>query len=260
MIPSFCIVLEKDEPEWPLVRHRIQQYPYFSPLHKWKATLGNTLDELTLEELLTPRAKFDLLKPRCAHEDLGSKNAVGCYLSHVRIWKHIVEQNIPIAAIFEDDVRFLNMSDFVPAYQSLPTSWDLFLFGYLKLNQKPLEENTYLYKSTGYFWGLQSYLITYEGAKKLLEKSFPLDCQLDAYIGSRSKQVNIFFAKRNMTQQIRKSSQTNIQTSGIKHLLPRDPSSLIALFVGVALLGGFIMLFLYIGGKKVFNAKKERMI
>lgn len=44
---------------------------------------------------------------RTYHSELIS-GAIGCYLSHIRIYKKIVEDNIPYAIIFEDDVRFLD--------------------------------------------------------------------------------------------------------------------------------------------------------
>lgn len=38
--------------------------------------------------------------------DLGSKGAVGCYLSHLHVWRLMRERALPYALVLEDDAHF----------------------------------------------------------------------------------------------------------------------------------------------------------
>ena len=55
--------------------------------------------------------------------------AIGCSISHLRIWKRMVNENIPIAMIFEDDCLF--NPDFLKFMESLeiPNNIKILYFG-----------------------------------------------------------------------------------------------------------------------------------
>jgi glycosyl transferase, family 25 len=110
--------------------------------------------------------------------------AVGCTLSHYFIYKKMVEEKIPVAVILEDDMilnsQFAELTATVAKqirhdevvllfYQSyekilLSSPASVALTGKYQLYQVV---NTALLRSTG------GYMITYEGAKSMLEKSMP---------------------------------------------------------------------------------------
>lgn len=55
--------------------------------------------------------------------------AVGCFISHLRIWKKMVNDNIPVAMIFEDDAQFNeNFYDFMESME-IPEKVNLLYFG-----------------------------------------------------------------------------------------------------------------------------------
>ena len=55
--------------------------------------------------------------------------ARGCSISHLRIWKKIVNENIPVAMIFEDDAQFNpNFSEFMDSLV-LPENFNVVYFG-----------------------------------------------------------------------------------------------------------------------------------
>jgi GR25 family glycosyltransferase involved in LPS biosynthesis len=254
--PTFVIIMDKHLSQWPVIENRFNQVDpnqsWFLP-QKWKATDGSLLTEEDLSRVLTPRAHFDLLKPRCSHEDLGSKGAVGCFLSHRNIWKHMVDQHIPIAAIFEDDVAFHDTPNFsthfssgLSALDQLP-NWHAFFFGYLYLNHVPSPvplvvrgTSNLLLEKQGYFWGMQSYLLTLDGAKQLLKQSLPIDCQVDAYIGALPPTTcKVYFASKSLTGQTRQPWETNIQTFPLKSFVPRSNGWCLFLFFLLAIVIGY---------------------
>lgn len=72
--------------------------------------------------------------PRLTQTDmwfLHSAGRQGCLLSHLLLWKYIIEQQIPAVVVLEDDVCFHSrwnevLPDFVQKYPKKPTSsiWD----------------------------------------------------------------------------------------------------------------------------------------
>jgi GR25 family glycosyltransferase involved in LPS biosynthesis len=89
----------------------------------------------------------------------------GVFLSQVSLWKKIVDENIPIATIFEDDVVFHTQWDtLAPTYYAhTPMDWDvLFLGSQLEFASKyPIDR--------GPVFCLHAYTVTQSGAKKLLD-------------------------------------------------------------------------------------------
>lgn len=103
------------------------------------------------------------------------KGEIGCSLSHLNCWRHIVKTNIGMSLILEDDVIFSD--GFTTKLEStlnklnvhLP-NWDL-----LYLGREPLQKDEYVYDGIvkpGYSFGTFAYMITHNGARKLLDANF----------------------------------------------------------------------------------------
>lgn len=114
-----------------------------------------------------------------------SKGAVGCYLSHFSLWKKIINENIPYCLIVEDDAQPQDLKDFLGLNLSFHKHYDL-----IQLNKRT-SLNHNIFKN--YFNGTESYIITRQGAQKLLDftrdrvdfqnlvKSCPLDGWMNLY-------------------------------------------------------------------------------
>jgi GR25 family glycosyltransferase involved in LPS biosynthesis len=169
----------------------------FNDLERWNATVGRNLTPIIFnpnttlkddEVFVTLQAYTDLVKGRNLHRALSSKGALGCYMSHVNIWKWLLNQpSIDRVVVFEDDAYLSdNAVDKIDTcLQSIPfESIDFFSFGYNNTSKGFTEEvNDFVSLYRGEFWGLQGYMITKKGATKLLENIFPIDVQIDSYIG-----------------------------------------------------------------------------
>lgn len=138
-----------------------------------------------------------------------NKGQLGCAMSHLSIWKYIVNHNISNALVLEDDAIYLpeNESITLEAFKQLPENWDLFYLGYTRLikftegslkywlskiyryifpkiieglSSKTIKNNFFAanYSShllvSGFFFGAHSYALSLNGAQKLLKFETPL--------------------------------------------------------------------------------------
>lgn len=99
--------------------------------------------------------------------------AAGCRASHRAIWQHIVDNNIAVAAVFEDDICFSPRFSTIAAslYAELPPDWDIWHLHGAKA--KPLTgmsgRRVFALRPAGKCWGSHGYLITKSAAQKLLQ-------------------------------------------------------------------------------------------
>lgn len=120
---------------------------------------------------------------------------VGCALSHMNIWLHVVENKIPSLIVLEDDSRF-NEPLILP---DLPKNWDLFYMGgapwpgtppAIPINDKiarpDLPEDLY--------FTTIAYMISYHGACKLLDRLMRVGFNkaVDWFITDTFSELNVF--------------------------------------------------------------------
>ena len=130
---------------------------------------------------------FDALTPNTALpfvKSLGLKvdrscltdGEIACLMSHVSLWKKIVDENIPYMAIFEDDIylgenaqKLLNHSDWIQ------TDWHIIKLEafaertFLSSNYVSIADGTRkVYQLLGQNYGTAGYILSLVGAKVLL--------------------------------------------------------------------------------------------
>lgn len=139
----------------------------FKKINVFSAVVGT---QLNIVDYITPLAYKQLLelektKKRKYHYEL-SRGGVGCYLSHISIYKKIVKSNADYGIIFEDDCRIAN--DFYKRLQHgltiIPNDWDIFLLGFTCINCDINKE----YVNINRFWGTQGYIIKKKSVAKIL--------------------------------------------------------------------------------------------
>ena len=155
------------------------------------------------------------LKERTNHYEL-TNGAIGCYLSHINIYEHIVKNNIDCAIIFEDDCTF----DSGPVFFweklksfKIPENTDIFLLNGIFLEEGLKDEISKIL----FFFCTHSYIITNEGAKKCLQYILPIKMQIDSALSRMSYENKItIYGLINNVLEIKQDSQlsTNIQTLG----------------------------------------------
>jgi collagen beta-1,O-galactosyltransferase len=169
----------------------------FSNIQIYTAIDGQLLNLNEINNKLTLKTKYTLKEPS-SYDDIRSVGEIGCYLSHTNIWKEIVDKNYTNCIIFEDDViPNKNYDEIIKYIDNVPEDYDIAYLGWWSrkdVNNK--NKNSYwLYtedKEKSNILGLYSYIISNEGAKKLLSKAFPIDVQLDTYVSLYNNITNNF--------------------------------------------------------------------
>lgn len=151
---------------------------------------------------------------RSKHYQL-TRGAIGCYLSHIKVWKDIVEKGHKNGLVFEDDVTLPeNMyARMMSSMKGVPDDWDVLLFGF---HCKECE-NMKTYRKVDRFILLHTYAISYSGILKMLKTNslFPITQQIDSYMSELSPDIlNIYTVKNPIINQ--NGSRTDIQMPIIK--------------------------------------------
>ena len=151
---------------------------------------------------------------RSKHYQL-TRGAIGCYLSHVKVWKDIVEKNYKHGLIFEDDVDLPeNINERInKSMIDIPDDWDIILFGF---HCKDCE-NKSNYRKVNRFILLHCYAISNSAIIKILKTNslFPIQQQIDSYLSELSENIlNIYTVKNPIIHQ--SGSRTDIQLPIIK--------------------------------------------
>lgn len=131
---------------------------------------------------------FDALTPELAkplaekmnlrvHSDFLTYGELACFMSHVSIWKKMVNEQIPYVAIFEDDVYLgENSSELLNHTDWIKSDWDIIkteafadkvLLG--SVEAKVANENRKIVALRGPNLGTAGYILSLRGAQKYLE-------------------------------------------------------------------------------------------
>lgn len=195
----YCINLRHRTDRWnafvnqPAVQELQKQFTF----ERFDAIQGSSID-IPNDPRVSMRTKRNIQNgSRRDHEDLNTAGGVGCYLSHVEVWKKIANNPEPYGIVFEDDteirhnfltalkecIKDLNLLPDIPDVWTFSRGFDFYYR--TKGRISPVyEKNSYrgpwIYNTCP--GGLNGYLLTKEGAKKLLETVFPIDMHVDLYI------------------------------------------------------------------------------
>jgi GR25 family glycosyltransferase involved in LPS biosynthesis len=103
---------------------------------------------------------------------------IGCALSHYNIWKYIVDNKLEKTLILEDDVIFYDeFNDIYNKVLNFDLQYDIFYLSRNPLNQyfesigTEKNINDYIVEAKSSY-NLSSYIITYNGAKKLINTNY----------------------------------------------------------------------------------------
>ena len=139
---------------------------------------------------------------------------MGCWLSHVAIWKKIVKDNIESCLILEDDI-VLNFPDanesflknFNDYYNELPNDWNIFMPGYCGGHLRPINDKIVQLHHPAC---THAYALKKSAAEILVKHHWPMRGALDSFTG------HIFFAG-NSTDEIKKLYEQNWHKDRCNH-------------------------------------------
>jgi GR25 family glycosyltransferase involved in LPS biosynthesis len=162
-IPAFVIVLKSDKERCSHVYGNVlSKLPICDILNATNAKKAEVDEFFRTETIFVDNSSADITYAKLA-----------CTISHIRVWKAIIAQDLERAIVFEDDVEiFDGFRSFVSKLQKqLPSNFDLVhlyvhhdrseWLAHVRTTKKPYV--TYIPR-----WGRSAYLLSRSGAKKLL--------------------------------------------------------------------------------------------
>jgi glycosyl transferase family 25 len=121
--------------------------------------------------------------------ELMKKGDIGCSLSHIELYRQLIEDPINNCyLIFEDDVNLNVDVEIINEYINNLPPVDEYDFAHLCYSdwyqfEKETLVNNYFYKPVKKFFNrLTAYIVTKRGAKKLFERAFPISMPSDDLI------------------------------------------------------------------------------
>ena len=133
-------------------------------------------------------------------------------LSHYNVWKNIVDNKIQTTLIIEDDVNFnpeLSQKLLWAMETELPKNYDMLYLSYIFSHSPTVKEHSEnLLKVEKGLWWLSGYILTYEGAKKLLD-SLPIKGAVDVWVNHQFSKMEVYLLKHYFIYQTHETKSSN---------------------------------------------------
>jgi len=179
----FVITLKSDKPRYNRVL-KIQKTSNFD-IKIMDAIDGKTISKNFLNFLLQNNAINKQIIKKF------TKGTIGCYLSHMKTWTTIRNNNFNHTIILEDDFKLANnfQEKINLVIEELPEDYDICYFFYHPYSKKYYKNfNKFEIYGKKYIrrqvptWGLVGYMVSLEGAKKLIDKCHTMSGHIDNQI------------------------------------------------------------------------------
>jgi GR25 family glycosyltransferase involved in LPS biosynthesis len=178
-IPIFVINLDDDIKRWEFIKHQLN---YLKSLNYQRVSAEDmrkpNMTELYKDDRISLYTKFTIQKKhRCDHKQIDRTGAIGATLSHYKIWRKMIDDNIPMAIIIEDDMHL--MSNFYnileKEIEKYNKEFDILNLGYLKNHYSDVDNSKF-------HFGTGCYVVTKEACEILCKYVFPIETHVDAYL------------------------------------------------------------------------------
>jgi glycosyl transferase family 25 len=217
-IPCYVINLESYKDKW-VRTSKILNDINIKP-QRFEAVYGKNIDPEIINKITDPSVYYSIKNERSIDQQINSLGAIGCYLSHLKLWESLTKSDEDTFLIFEDDISLMDfttldkINEFVNKVIKYQKDWDFIFLGY----SKPLPFfskdicNDKICKINEITFCTHSYIINKKGARKLLEKAYPIVHQIDSYISYMASRgdINCFRPEKPYFSQ---ECQSNIFTS-----------------------------------------------
>jgi len=183
----------------------------------FEAIVGNNIPNDEIYNILSITSLDTLFTKSINHKDIRTKGAIGCYLSHYKIWEKVINENLNNILILEDDIfTDADQKEFNEYINSIPDDYDIAMVSWFSLwfdrlnnpNKNIIINNNWnKYNSVNVFSG-GGYLVSKKGAQKLIKNAFPICYQVDAYFNILN------YIDKNFVRYISKESLLNQKNLG----------------------------------------------
>ena len=179
--PAVTVTLERRPDRWARAVVNFEKHG-FDRMVKAAGVDGLALSTAALGRLLEAPASVD--QPLIEYLQL-TRPAVGCYLSHLAIWKAFARSGLPWLLIVEDDA--VPAPRYVAAIArrllaELPADADMLLLGCTVMDGLAEPTAHPLFTRIYYYNGTYAYLLTRKGCRALLPRLLPIRTHIDNQI------------------------------------------------------------------------------
>ena len=226
-IKTYVINLDKYQDKYATLKNHFAHYDIHT--NRFSAILGKELKQEYINAITDPSVQYSISEGRSLDNQIGTIGAIGCSLSHIELWKQLVNSNEEMWLILEDDCypkykmySVHDLNTYINTVNTFDPNWDMIYMGWKKPNighkdtlmVKPTTNSIgSIYKVNSFIHAAHAYIINRKGAKKLLKNAFPIIHQVDSYI-SFMCMYRDFNAYKNRIQYMeqRNLTGTDIQT------------------------------------------------
>lgn len=182
-----------------------------------------------IKRLVSPEAYKRILESektnyRHYHYEL-TRGAVGCYLSHINVYKEVLRQRNKYAIIFEDDVRILKpnlLEEINKILPTIPKDWDILLLGCVCFVCGKFSS----YYDVNRYFLMHGYIIKKSSAEKILHmiENEPIEQQIDAKFSDLAERglLKIYCLRNKLAVQWDMGTNIQIPVKNIKGINPFD--------------------------------------
>jgi glycosyl transferase family 25 len=183
----YVVNLDRRPDRWKMVSDMLKQ-AQFHNVQRVSAVDGSQITAEQIRHLVTPDVYRSLGQLRTNHEDIGSLGAIGCFLSHYKIWAQVAETNQP-ALIMEDDAVLT--PDWRACTVTSLRPYDVVLLGYDERHdmngttdneEHDMTNSPAVVPFRGWFFGTHCYYLSPQGARRFMTRAFPMQQQVDSYM------------------------------------------------------------------------------
>ncbi len=162
---------------------------------------------------INPEPRFKNIKDKDNTMVMSSDPEIGISLSHMGVLKDIIKKKTPYTLILEDDFTIDEefQNKLKESWDELPKDFDLFYLSYLECSDGfkfDFYKNNLLKIHNGLWW-LSGYILSYEGAKKLID-NFPVVGVVDMWINHIIPSMNVYATKTLLIDQRNDMKSDNI--------------------------------------------------
>jgi len=207
-LPIFLINLDSDINRLKFMTHQFEYLNLTENVERVQAIDMRNISESNI--IQNPQiswfTKFTIQKKhRCDHKQIDSTGAIGSTLSHYKVWKKIIDENIEMAIVMEDDMRL--MMDFPiiieNEIQKYKNNFDMINLGFHKNMYSEI-------KNSRFFFNAGCYIITRKGCQILCQNVFPIEVHVDAFFFLMNH-FSLF--KMILSKEIAVTPQNGVQTN-----------------------------------------------
>ena len=191
-MPQYIINLDRRTDRMAVTVPKLRAFG-FARAERWPATDSRQMSRAEVDQLVRPEARAPIwANQRTQHHEL-SIGAVGCYMSHVRIWATAAALDRPYTLIFEDDTEpTITSAQVDSVLAGLPRDWDIVFLGIFGDSRD--SASALSIRRVTRFYGMHAYIINARCVPSLLKRALPMDMQIDSWLSKLAVEgsVNLY--------------------------------------------------------------------